>query len=722
MTTDNKHGGSNTARRLAGWLKAGLSAYSQIYFARNHISGLLFLAATFIVPEHGIAGAIGVLTANFWAFVLGRPRQHIAEGFYGFNGLLVSLAIGLYFRFNWQFLCLLMLSTLFTVIIAAAMRNISERYLGVPVLSLPFVLATWVALLATRRFGAIEVTIETVLVGHLGQGLLPPVVELFLRSLGAAFFQLSVVSGALVFIGLLVFSRWAAILSIIGFVCGYGVYVGLGGNPSDLFEEFIGFNFILTAIAVGGIWIVLGPYSMIFAALGGALSAVLAAAALSTLSHFGLPVLALPFIAATQLLLFVVIIRPQRGQLEIVRSGFESPEQNLNRTVYQNLRYPDPTVPVVYLPVMGRWTVSQGPSGEFTHQGLWAHAWDFEVKDENGLAYRNSGKALEDYHAFNGVVMCPLEGKVVRVVNHLEDQAVGEVDTVNNWGNLVIICHRDNIYSALAHLKKGSIVVQEGDTVTTGQILGRVGNSGRSLTPHLHFQLQSSMEIGAPTLYGEFIHFLTYKDDSVKYMTHGIPEKDTHLSSMNVDDVVRRSLFFPPGKTWHWNVSWNGRNSEEFWVSEIDSLGARSIREQNGRAKLWFFSDDHYTTVLDYRGPRTKLLGMLYLGAARVPYANDLPMSWSDVPSINPFMPGVNRMVHDLILPFFHIRAVTTESRLKKSGDTVVLRTTLDSGSTFVSTRVLPDTVEITFVAGVGPTQIRAFKNGNVFVSAELLS
>ena len=45
----------------------------------------------------------------------------------------------------------------------------------------------------------------------------------------------------------------------------------------------------------------------------------------------------------------------------------------------------------------------------------------------------------------------------------------------------------------MAHLKRGSIVVQAGDKVKRGQLLGQCGNSGNSSEPHLHYHLQNSL-------------------------------------------------------------------------------------------------------------------------------------------------------------------------------------------------------------------------------------
>jgi uncharacterized protein (TIGR03382 family) len=56
------------------------------------------------------------------------------------------------------------------------------------------------------------------------------------------------------------------------------------------------------------------------------------------------------------------------------------------------------------------------------------------------------------------------------------------------WGNYVAIKHADGKITYYAHLKKYSVAVAVGDTVTCGQKLGEVGSSGSSTGPHLHFE------------------------------------------------------------------------------------------------------------------------------------------------------------------------------------------------------------------------------------------
>ena len=57
------------------------------------------------------------------------------------------------------------------------------------------------------------------------------------------------------------------------------------------------------------------------------------------------------------------------------------------------------------------------------------------------------------------------------------------------WGNHVVVFHQDHTYTRYAHMKDGEMTVQVGDRVTAGEVLGLMGNSGRSDTRHLHFEL-----------------------------------------------------------------------------------------------------------------------------------------------------------------------------------------------------------------------------------------
>jgi len=61
-------------------------------------------------------------------------------------------------------------------------------------------------------------------------------------------------------------------------------------------------------------------------------------------------------------------------------------------------------------------------------------------------------------------------------------------DQVRGYGNMVVLRHADNLVTVYAH--NSLLLVQTGDPVTVGQEIARVGDTGRSTAPHLHFEVR----------------------------------------------------------------------------------------------------------------------------------------------------------------------------------------------------------------------------------------
>lgn len=69
----------------------------------------------------------------------------------------------------------------------------------------------------------------------------------------------------------------------------------------------------------------------------------------------------------------------------------------------------------------------------------------------------------------------------------------GRVEVVqrsnSGYGNMVLINHGDGYKTRYAHMISGSITVRVGDYVEAGRTIGRVGSTGNSTGPHLHFEV-----------------------------------------------------------------------------------------------------------------------------------------------------------------------------------------------------------------------------------------
>lgn len=94
-------------------------------------------------------------------------------------------------------------------------------------------------------------------------------------------------------------------------------------------------------------------------------------------------------------------------------------------------------------------------------------------------------KKLADYAIYNDIVYAPCLGSVLKVKDGVPENVPGTMKLEEVYGNHIIIQGPD-YRVILAHLRKGTILVKEGDKVIPGHALARLGNSGKSVEPHLH--------------------------------------------------------------------------------------------------------------------------------------------------------------------------------------------------------------------------------------------
>lgn len=89
-----------------------------------------------------------------------------------------------------------------------------------------------------------------------------------------------------------------------------------------------------------------------------------------------------------------------------------------------------------------------------------------------------------DYEGWNEMVYSPCPGEVVYVEDGHPDVETLQPASSELGNYLVMNCN--NVYITLANLKKGSIVVKQGDQLQMYVLVGNIGNSGMPSVPHLH--------------------------------------------------------------------------------------------------------------------------------------------------------------------------------------------------------------------------------------------
>jgi hypothetical protein len=148
------------------------------------------------------------------------------------------------------------------------------------------------------------------------------------------------------------------------------------------------------------------------------------------------------------------------------------------------------------LPFKGKWLAFWGgDTRELNHHHdvpAQKFAFDLLGVDEKGETHRGDGTKNEDYLCFGREILAPADGVVIEAIYGVRDNVPGVMNPYCLVGNCVVIQHRTNEISVLAHFQRGSVLVKAGEQVKRGQLLGKCGNSGNSSEPHLHYHLQHS--------------------------------------------------------------------------------------------------------------------------------------------------------------------------------------------------------------------------------------
>jgi murein DD-endopeptidase MepM/ murein hydrolase activator NlpD len=173
---------------------------------------------------------------------------------------------------------------------------------------------------------------------------------------------------------------------------------------------------------------------------------------------------------------------------------------------------------------------------------------DLVIMDEQGRLYHGTPYDKRNWYTYGAVVYAPGNGKVVAAANDVPDNKFdgtrivppaisSKADPI--LGNYVLIDHGNGEFSVFPHMMPGSVAVKAGDSVHQGDRIGRVGFSGDSLFPHVHYSLlagKPSQSEGIPAYFTRFRRLLGSKTTNVGSGTldsGDIVESTAHYSGTN---------------------------------------------------------------------------------------------------------------------------------------------------------------------------------------------
>ncbi|MEA3505080.1 MAG: urea transporter, partial [Bacteroidota bacterium] len=629
------------------FIESVLHSYSLVFFGKNNLLAIILLCVTFLDIYTGAAGLFATVVTSIVAYLIGLNSKKIISGNYGFNSLLVGLGLGIQFQPSIELYIILVFAALLTLLLTVSIEGLFLKY-GIPFLTFPFLIAIWIITLATRQYEALQISERGIYILNDFQRWggsffveiyqwfvtlpLGETIVIYLKSLGAIFFQYNILAGLIICIGLLIYSRISFLLSLIGFFSAYYFYQFIGANIDELNYNYIGFNFILTSIAMGGFLIIPSKYSFLWVVLLTPIISLIISSSTVILNIFQLPVYSLSFNIVVAMFLYALMWRYRSFNKPAI-TGIQlfKPELNLYYQKNSAERFFQNKYLAISLPILGEWTISQGHNGEHTHKEEWQYALDLIITDNNKQQFKTTGDTKEDYYCYNKPVVAPAPGTIIKVVNNIEDNFIGDVDIQNNWGNTIIIKHLDGLYSKMSHLKKESVQVNIGDYVNKGDIIGYSGNSGRSPYPHLHFQMQSTPYIGSKTLFYPIANFITVKEKKHSLSLYAIPKKDDIISNININENLKTAFQFVPGQMFTVDITKsNGKKTDYNWEVQTDINNNIYIYCKETKSKAYFLNNNNIHYFTHFTGDKNSVLFYFYIAMFKVPLGYYKEMKISD--------------------------------------------------------------------------------------------
>ncbi len=280
-----------------------LRGSSQVFLSSNRWTGFFFLVAVLIGAAESANASIalgaitGLIISTLTAIMFSYDRHSVEQGLWGYNAFLIGIAIPTFFEPTASMWILLAALTFLSVPTTKFLSARLKKH-DIPVLTLPFVLLTWLAF-----------ALSDIFLLNSAQPSPTPLIEFgsadgFLKGFSQIFLINSLLSGFLIFIALFFTSKRFVIWSGIGGIISFIVAIVFSFPKAQVINGLWGYNPILTSVALGAA-LTMKKHQKLFAILGIAFAMIIQIILAWALRGTGLPILTVPFVLATWVCLAV---------------------------------------------------------------------------------------------------------------------------------------------------------------------------------------------------------------------------------------------------------------------------------------------------------------------------------------------------------------------------------------------------------------------------------
>lgn len=324
---------------LPAALLSALRGLGQVIFINNPVSGLLLLLALLLQsPWMALFAVVGTVTANLTARAFAAEPTAWSNGIYGFNGALVGAAVAAFAHVGLgasllAWLVVVVAGAIVTTLLLHGLGRWVFRVVGLPPLTVPFCLVTWLLLdlVASLNHPALQLAEHPALQG--GIGVLEALLLALPHGFGQVLFCPDLLPGVLVLLATAVASPLAALVGLLGGAVAAITGLLIGATPEAVAMGLWSYNGVLTAMAIGGTFYAPTRLSVAVGLMGAAAASLITPGLSALLARAlapGFPLLQLPFIVAT-LAMMLVIRWSLHSLLPVALHAIYTPEEHRRR-------------------------------------------------------------------------------------------------------------------------------------------------------------------------------------------------------------------------------------------------------------------------------------------------------------------------------------------------------------------------------------------------------